>query len=302
MSMLPAGRNQARENPPACQLRMDGVVAALGCSRSHRGCRDRLRLRRHRVVAALAVGCADRMDRREVENVEAHRRDVGQPRDAIPNVPCWPGDRALAARHHLVPGAVARPRPVDHERKQLRARQVGPLWLSAMRGLQFVRQAAARLSRSADRSRSCRRMTRRGRSAGLRLGQQRRAFERIEGDVGAGLLLQLETVSPGREFVGPGLDGIVIAARLVRHEASAPAVVAVLRHRRAAPFAVVLAPPDQRGGDDIMAVAVDVGPHFDAFAGDPLDGIAAAVDQRIDVLDMESASRRSRQFELSSSR
>jgi hypothetical protein len=33
---------------------------------------------------------------------------------------------SLAARHHLVPGAKARPRPVHHQWKQLRSRQVRP--------------------------------------------------------------------------------------------------------------------------------------------------------------------------------
>ena len=97
---------------------------------------------------------------------------------------------------------------------------------------------------------------------------------------------------PGREFVGPGLDRIDIASGLVRHERSAPAVVAVMGHRRAAPFAVLLAAPDQRRGDHIMAVAIDVGPDLDALADDPLHGKAAAVDQRINIFDMESAAGR----------
>ena len=129
----------------------------------------------------------------------------------------------------------------------------------------------------------------RGLSAGLRLGQHARAFDGVEGEIGAGLLLQFEAVPPGGEFIGPGLDGIDIAAGLIGHERTAPAVVAVMGHRRAAPFAVVLATPDQRGGDDVMAVAIDIRPHVDALADDALHREATAVDQRKNVFDMESA-------------
>ena len=74
----------------------------------------------------------------------------------------------------------------------------------------------------------------------------------------------------------------------VGHERGAPAVVAVQGHRLAPPFAVQLATPDQRRGNDIVPVAVDVGPNFDPLADDPLHRIAPTVDQRINVLDMES--------------
>ena len=204
-------------------------------------------------------------------------------------VPCWPGCHALAARHHLVPGAVARPRPVGDKRKQLRSRQVGPRLALGHGGLQFVgqqRRGFAGLQKvlalPQDHGGG-------GLSAGLRLGQHARAFDRIEGEVGAGLLLQFEAVPPGGEFVGPGLDRIDIAAGGVGHERAAPAVVAVMGHRRAPPFAVLLATPDQRRGDHIMAVAIDIRPHLDALADDALHREAAAVDQRENVFDMESA-------------
>ena len=38
-----------------------------------------------------------------------------------------------------------------------------------------------------------------------------------------------------------------------------------------------------------MPVAIDIGPDLDALADDPLDRKAAAIDQRIDIFDMESA-------------
>ena len=37
-----------------------------------------------------------------------------------------------------------------------------------------------------------------------------------------------------------------------------------------------------------MAVAIDVRPHLDALARDALHGKAAAIDQRVNIFDMES--------------
>ena len=260
--------------------------------------------RRHRIVAALAVGLADRVDRREIDHVKAHRGDVRQPRDAIPE------GAVLAGR--TGPGCVAPSRT----RRRVRARgrsatngnscdrvRSGRDWLSAMASFSSSvkqRRGVAGLQKILALPQDHRG---RGLSAGLCLGQQARAFDGIEGEIGAGLLLQLEAVPPGGEFVGPGLDGIDIAAGLVGHERAAPAVVAVMGHRRAAPFAVLLAPPDQRRGNHIMAIAIDIRPDLDALADNALHGKAAAVDQRKNIFDMESApARRSRQFELFCSR
>ena len=242
------------------------------------------------------------MDRREIDHVETHRRDIGQPRDAILESAVLAGITALAARHHLVPGAVARPRPVGHQWKQLRPRQIGPQLALGHGVLQFIGQQRRGLAGLQKILALPQDHGGRGLSAGLRLGQHARAFDGVEGEIGAGLLLQLETVPPGGEFIGPGLDRIDIAAGAIGHERAAPAVVAVMGHRRAAPFAVLLATPDQRRGNDIVAVAIDIRPHFDALADDALHRKAAAVDQRINVLDMESAAARSRQFELFCSR
>ena len=60
-------------------------------------------------------------------------------------------------------------------------------------------------------------------------------------------------------------------------------------HRLAAPFAVAFAAPDQRRVHDIMPVAIDIRPNLDALSDDALHRKAAAVDQRIDIFDMEGA-------------
>ena len=120
-----------------------------------------------------------------------------------------------------------------------------------------------------------------------RLGEHARALDRIERHVVAGVLLQLNSVPPGCEFVGPGLDGIDIAPGPsgTNEPCQRSLLCSAIGSRR---HSGRLAAPDQRRGDDIVPVAADVSPNFDPLAGYPLHRIAAAVDQRINVLDMES--------------
>ena len=80
------------------------------------------------------------MDRREIDDVEAERGDVGQPRDAIVERAVAARHRALAARHHLVPGAGARPRPVDDDRDGDAAGQVAARVARSDRLGEVVRQ------------------------------------------------------------------------------------------------------------------------------------------------------------------
>ena len=107
-----APRDKAAETGERAELGMDRAVAALGRA-------DRVRAAgiagrgREGVVAALAVDAADRMDRRQIDHVEAHRRDLGQPRDAIVEGGALRRGAALAAWKHLVPRGKAREPPVD---------------------------------------------------------------------------------------------------------------------------------------------------------------------------------------------
>src|SRR5439155_20873374 len=124
------------------------------------------------------------------------------------------------------------------------------------------------------------------RSAAHSPGEHPGALDRIDGKVGTGLLLQLESVPPGGEFVGPCLDRIDMASRRFGYERAAPAVVAVMAHRLPPPLPVLCVAPDQRCCHHIVSVAINVRPDLDALAHDPLHGKAAAVDARINVFDM----------------
>jgi hypothetical protein len=56
------------------------------------------------------------MDRRQIKHVEAERCDIRKPRNAIVESAVLARDVALAARHHLVPGAGAGERAIGDER------------------------------------------------------------------------------------------------------------------------------------------------------------------------------------------
>ena len=70
-----------------------------------------------RIVTALAVHATDRMDRREVKHIKTECGDVRQAVDAVVEGAVLARNGGLAARHHLVPGACARDRPIAQQRK-----------------------------------------------------------------------------------------------------------------------------------------------------------------------------------------
>ena len=93
---------QATEVVERAESGIDRVVAALGAA-DRIGAAGIARRRAGRIVAALAVGPADRVDRREIEHVEAHIADRRQPCDHVIEG-AGPGRiAALRPREQLIP-------------------------------------------------------------------------------------------------------------------------------------------------------------------------------------------------------
>src|SRR4051794_2291691 len=114
-AVLAACRDERVELLQRAELGMDRVVAAdlVMPDRPRRAgvaC-----LRGHRVVAALAIRHADRMDGREVEDVEA---ELGEARDLRLDT----GEAAEGPREQLVPGPEPRADAIDVERDGRRER------------------------------------------------------------------------------------------------------------------------------------------------------------------------------------
>src|SRR5262249_21392445 len=84
------------------KLRMNGFVTAL-LSADGPGASDIVWRRIYGVVFAFAKRPADRMNRRQIEDVEAHCRDIGQPSKTIFQSPMGAGLGGATARKHCVP-------------------------------------------------------------------------------------------------------------------------------------------------------------------------------------------------------
>src|SRR5262249_11249750 len=81
-SVRAAGSHQALEIIERPQLGMDRIVAALSRADGVETA-GIAGLTAQRIIATLAVRTADRMDRREIKNVEAERGDLGHTSDAV---------------------------------------------------------------------------------------------------------------------------------------------------------------------------------------------------------------------------
>ena len=246
------------------ELGVHGVVAALGGA-------DRVRHARvvgagdERVVAALAVLAPDRVDRREVEDVEAV---LGDRRDLLL-------DRVQAApraREQLVPGAEARPHAVDLDRQRLGERRGVGAPAGALDGggdLRAERRVVVRrlgqlvVAQGGDRA--LERL-----AVGLVLGDGGRRLEQHDAlgqlaaeVVLAGVDLALHLVTPGGEHVAPGLDRVLPAARRRDRELALPAHAVDVRvdrvHRRLEPAPAARRLVADDGAHDLVAVAEDVG-------------------------------------------
>src|SRR5215475_1901366 len=113
-TVLRAGAHQAPKIVERPKLGMYGVVAALGGADGIWTARI-AGFATQRIVAALEVDAADRMDGGQIQHIETHRRDVGQAVDTIVKGAVVAEHRRLTTRHHLVPGTCPRDRPVDHQ-------------------------------------------------------------------------------------------------------------------------------------------------------------------------------------------
>ncbi len=244
---------------------MDRVVAALLAPDRPGAARIAL-LRLERVVAPLAVRLADRVDRRQVDDVEA---ELGQLRQHLLDAL----EAAPAAWEELVPGTEPRAQPLDvHLERLVERRLAVPVLRAPLRG-----RLAPRLELGSD-------FTDMPNSAS--------ASETLAGELClAGRELAVELVEQGCVAVDPRLDRELPAAEPRRPEAAGPAVVAERLERLLEPLARACRPVADDGAEDVVAVLEDRRGHGDRIAVGRLDGIPSAVDLRAHVLDLDPGRR-----------
>ena len=115
-------RAEVRQRP---QGGIDRLVPPVLVADGPRGARV-VGARLERVVSSLPEAPPDRMDRRQVDHVEAHVRDLRQPLDAVAERAGSARHPALGSREHLVPRGEPGQRPVhDHLELAVIARRRG---------------------------------------------------------------------------------------------------------------------------------------------------------------------------------
>ena len=289
------GLHEATEVLERAELRMHRGVAALGAADGPGAARI-AGAGRQRVVRALARGAADRMDGRQVDDIEAHAPDRGEPVDAVVEGAVAAGDPALRAREHLVPGREGGRGAVHHHLElPVVAREVRPR-LDARHHLAQV-GVEEDVEAAVARGRGLEPLERTGQRGRVRVprpparaSEHRAAFEQLAGEVDltAGQASP-HLLDPGAEGVGPGLHRIAIARIGLEWERAGPAVVVHGRERRLAPVGLAHRAEADRRGEKVVSFLEDVGGDRQRVSHDPLDRIAAVVHRGAYVLDHDRA-------------
>ena len=260
-ALTPERGDERREVGLGAETRVDRVVASLrGADRPRAP--DVAGLGPLGVVAPLAVRPADRMDRREVDDVEPELGELGD--DA-----CDARQAAPRAREQLVPGACPRALPLDVDLEGGAPGRAVPVAVAELGG---------RASPLVDGSRP----------------EQRGPLGELAAQVGlARGDLAVVLVEPAGVAVDPGLDLELPAADRVDLERAREAVVAERRERRLAPASLGAAVADD-GPEDLVAVADDGRRDLHPVADARLRRPAAAIDLRRDLGDGDPFGRHPR--------
>ena len=245
------------------------------------------------VVGTLPVGPADRMDRGQVDHVEAQRRDPGEGPGGI-------GEGAVAARvvgggsgEEFVPGRHARGAPVGPDPElSLRPGQAFERGVDRHQGVEIggERGADPRRRIGADVAQNGGVLQEPGvvGAPGVRLGRadQLGPFDQLGPDILRRRDLLLQLVPPAREPIGPGLDREPPFAGPVERHRAVPAIIVehvAERHTRGAALAGW--PDEGPRRQRVVPVLEDVGAHPQLVTDQSLDRVAAGVDDRSDAAD-----------------
>ncbi len=217
-----------------------------------------------RVVAPLPEAPSDRMDRRQVDHVEAHRRDLRQPLDAVAEGPGAAGHEALGPWKQLVPRREPGQRPVRHDLElpvvSRRRRAIG-MGVEGLRHFLVEEEAGAPIDVARRIELGEPRLEPAPVGAGdAREGasQERGALEELARDVHADAHALLEILGPGPVGVRPRLERVDVPGVLLQEEPAGPPVVAEGFHGRLVPCRVLHGPVAEDRGQVAVAFLEDV--------------------------------------------
>ena len=297
MSCRFGGFGEGLEVLDRAEVGVHGLVAA-GLVADRPGGAGVLRSGGEGVVGALAVGQADRVDRRQVEDVEA---ELGEPRELVLRRRCSPPQERGNSSYQL---PNRRPQPVDFDGDGLREGDAAVAGLDPLDGgEQLGAERDVVLGRLgnlgvAERGHGVldQRLVALVGGGLLRRLEQQDALGELAGEV---MLLRgdlaLELVAPGAEHVGPRLHRELPAALAVDVEAAGPAHAAEVGvdplHLGLPAVVVAGALVADDGAEQVVAVAEDVGLHRYGVSHAALGGVQSAVDGRGRVLDDDALGR-----------
>ncbi len=248
---------------------------------------------RQGVVGAFAVGHADGVDRRQVEDVEAHGRGPGH---AVvgrrPQTTLRPGEE-------LVPGGEHGPLPVDPQGDGVGHGEVDGVGDGGEHGRQagvegLDQPALARSLPEGDRGllQGLPLMLEVGRPSHVARPplEEKGALLQLDRDVLAGGLLHHDVAPPGGEAVGPRLDADFVATHRAGLDGGRPPVVAEVGHGGIAPLGLSLWAPSDPRRQQVVAVAEDVGGDGGGVPDDRLGRVPTGGCARARVDDHDSTS------------
>ena len=258
------------------------------------------RRRVRRAVPTLAAGPPDRMDGRQVEDVESHVRHV---RQLGPHV----GEGAVAVRvgggrtrEHLVPGAETGPLPVGHHGVDLRRRGVCRVAEPVHQPPEDVgeheldergRAGAAghllgdvpvdALHPGPEVGGHQGEQALRGGGRPLRRGiDQLGADQQLERDILTGVGPGAQVAAPCQKSIHLRVDGVPVLAHRRDRELPPPDVVHLRRHGQRRPVRRALGPEEQIAGQHVMPFGECLGLHGNRVADGGLRRPAAIIDLR----------------------
>ena len=217
-----------------------------------------------RVVAALAETAADRMNRRQIDDVESQVGDAGQRSARLAERRAAGRIGAGRSREHFVPRAEARALAVHPDAARRRVRRPRSIRIREHPRCEPV--VDGRIQALVDRRRVAQRVgtfeqpVRIGCrpepfGAARRLAHEQRPFEQFERDVLVRRSLRLDIAAPGLEAIDPGHDLVLVPAGVGGVERRRPLVAARghQEHRRFAPACVLRGTRDS--GFGVLRVA-----------------------------------------------
>src|SRR5450759_5079355 len=287
-AVLCCAGHQAPEVLESTELWMHRFVSAF--RRADRpGAAGVIRSGRRAVVAPLAEAAADGVDRRQIEDVEAHGGDVIQAFLDVPERAVQARLRRAGAREQLVPRAEAGARAVHHHAQffvvlrgigpgGVTIHQRGQLWRERLLGA-FVPTYAQGFGERLQPPGVVVGRQRRGRL------DHRRADQQLDRYVLPGFDTFRQIALPGFEVVYPGAHRVTVTSQFRDRELTAPATVDQWFHGNLGPSSGRFVAVEQQTRERVVAIGEHIRFDDHPVAGDALDRESAGVDLRRHALD-----------------